>query len=47
MKQKNHKHLKVKKINLSAINQTKVDNWINQGNWINQCLLKELKQKKH
>ena len=33
-KQKNHKHLKVKKINTSAINQTKVDNWINQGYWI-------------
>ena len=36
-KQRNHKHLKLKKINPSAINQTKVDHWINQG------LLKELK----
>ena len=37
IKQTNHKHLKVKKINLSAINQTRVYNWINQG------IIKELK----
>ena len=46
-KQTNHKHLKVRQINLSATNQTKVCTWINQGHWINQCLLKELKQKTH
>ena len=45
MKQTNHKHPKVKKINLSAINQTRVCPWINQGHWINQGLRKELKQK--
>ena len=44
-KQTNHKHLKVKKINLSAMNQTKVYHWINQCNWINQGLLKEMKLK--
>ena len=38
-KQNNHKHIKVKKINPSAINQTKLYHWMNQG------LLKELKQK--
>ena len=30
-KQTNQKHIKVKKINPSAMNQTKVDHWINQG----------------
>ena len=45
MKQTNHKHLKVKNINPLAINQTRVDHWINQGNWINQGIIKELKQK--
>ena len=45
MKQINHKHLKVKKINPSAINQTKVDHLINQVHWKNQGLLKALKQK--
>ena len=32
---------KIKKyINPSAMNQTKVDHWINQGRWINRGLLK-------
>ena len=44
-KQTNPKHLKVKKLNASAMNQTKVYHWINQGHWINKGLLKELKQK--
>ena len=39
-KKKNHKHLKAKKLNPSAINLTKVDHRINQRNWINQGLLK-------
>ena len=30
-KQKKHKHLKVKKINPSEMNRTKVYYWINQG----------------
>ena len=45
MKQTNHKHIKVKKINLSAMNETKLYHWINQVHWINQGLLKELKLK--
>ena len=44
-KQTNRKHLKVKRTNLGATNQTNVWNWINQGHWINKELLKELKQK--
>ena len=36
---------KSKRINPSAMNQTKVDHWINQVHWINQGLLKEPKQK--
>ena len=36
-----------KNINLSAMNQTKVYHWINKGHWINQGLLKELKQNTH
>ena len=44
-KQKKHEHLKVKKINPSAINYTKVDHWINQVDWINHGLLKEPKHK--
>ena len=46
-KQTNNKYLKVKMINLSAMNQTKVHYWINQGHWISQGLLKELKQRTH
>ena len=38
-KQRNQKHLKEKKTNPSAINQTKVYTWINQD------ILKQLKQK--
>ena len=38
-KQRNHKHPKEKQINPEEINLTKVNYWINQG------LLKELKQK--
>ena len=36
---------KSKKINPSAMNQTKVYHWINQRRWINEGLLKELKYK--
>ena len=39
-KNKKHKHLKVKRINPSALNQTKEDHWINQGHSINQSILK-------
>ena len=45
MKHTNHNHLKVKKINPSAINKTRVYHWINRVHWINQGLLKELKLK--
>ena len=41
----NHKHLKVKDINLSALNQTRVYHWINKVHWINQGLIRELKHK--
>ena len=27
------------------MNQEKLDHWINQGNWINQNIIKELKHK--
>ena len=44
-KKTNQKHIKVKNINPSAMNQTRVYHWINQGHWINLWLIKELKQK--
>ena len=46
-KQTNHKHIKGKYINPSAINHTKVDHWINKGYWINKGLLKALKNRTH
>ena len=45
-KQTNIKHFKAKKIHIYTMNQTRIWHWINKGHWINQGLLKQMKQKK-